>query len=146
MKIYLSRPMTGHDYGEVVDYYNNLELMLLNINHIPITPMVKYEFLAMVAKDKRKITATMEDSVEHSVFLRDRWMVEISDIVLCDLSMSKIVSIGCMMELAWGNLLRKHTITILPKNNIHNHIFVHKASDVIFLNLNDAINYLAKLR
>ena len=82
----------------------------------------------------------------HAILQRDTWMVQQADIVFLNLANAKErVSIGCCMELALAYYLRKYTVVVLPKDNIHNHAFVLEASDVIFEEENEAIAYINKL-
>jgi nucleoside 2-deoxyribosyltransferase len=86
-------------------------------------------------------------STNHAILSRDKWMVGQCDIFLCDLTYARErVSIGAMMELAWANLLGKHTVVVMQsENNIHRHAFPLEASDVIFETMEDATAYLLKL-
>ena len=67
----------------------------------------------------------------HAIFERDMWMVSSSDIILCDLSGSKAVSIGCCMEMAWAAKLGKHSILVMDDGNIHDHRFMREAADIV---------------
>ena len=87
-------------------------------------------------------TATSND---HSIFQRDTWMVSQCDVVLCDFTNAEKTSIGCCMEIAIASWLNKHTVIVLPKNNIHNHAFILEAADIVYETLDDAIDYLNNL-
>jgi hypothetical protein len=73
-------------------------------------------------------------------------MVKKVDIVLVDLSNIKNVSIGCCMELAWAQDNDKHTIVVMEKSNIHMHAFVLEAADIVFEQLEEALEYLQVFR
>jgi len=81
----------------------------------------------------------------HAILQRDCWMIQQSDVVFVNYSPSKKISIGCCMELAIAHWLRKYTVVVLPKDNLNNHSFVQEASDVIFYDEDEAIEYLNKL-
>ena len=72
-------------------------------------------------------------------------MVTQSDIVFADLTGTITASIGCSMELAWASMLGKHTVVVIPKENIHRHAFILEASDIIFDDTQKAIEYMASL-
>jgi hypothetical protein len=72
-------------------------------------------------------------------------MVSNCDVLYCDFTGSEKALVGCLFELAWASLLGKHTITVIPEGNIHQHAFVLEASDMVFPNTADAISYLRYL-
>jgi hypothetical protein len=72
-------------------------------------------------------------------------MVQQADIVFADLAFAPKVSIGCVMELAWASLLRKHVVTVMESWNPHWHSFVLEATDVLYQNYVQAIQYLLDL-
>jgi len=84
-------------------------------------------------------------AANHAIVERDRWMIGQSEIVLVDLLHAERVSIGCMFELAWASEIRKHTIVIMEKENIHRHAFVIDSADIVFETLDEALDYLENL-
>ncbi len=72
-------------------------------------------------------------------------MVTQADIVLVDLSDTEVVSIGCVSELAWADILGKHSILVMEEGNVHVHAFPLQEADVIFRTLDDALDYISKL-
>ena len=80
-------------------------------------------------------------SSDHAIKNRDQFMVKYCDIVLINLLDTTKVSIGCVAELAWGNLLGKHTILCMEKGNVHEHAFM-ECADIIFETLDEAKKYL----
>jgi hypothetical protein len=85
-------------------------------------------------------------TTNHAIKERDRWMVGQVDIVLVDFTDSgSRVSIGSCMELAWADELKKHTIVVMDKDNIHQHSFILECADIVFPNIDDAYNYLQHL-
>lgn len=84
-------------------------------------------------------------STNHAIFERDKWMVSTCDIVFVDLIGTKSISIGCIMELAMGALLGKHTVVAMEEDNPHRHAFVLEAADIVYPNLVEALYYMEKL-
>lgn len=146
MKIYLAGSITGLSYQEVVAAYQYKSNVLQKFGYEVLCPMTGKQKLK-----NEKILSAMgyEDSPiskPHAIFERDKWMVTQSDIVFADLSMSgDRVSIGTVMELAWASLLNKHTVSVIPENNVHIHAFVVEATDVLFGDVASAMTYLTKL-
>lgn len=148
LKIYVAHQITGLTFDEVVGYYNNMEALLGDsYGYEVLCPMTakgylrtEYEHKAFVPKDY-----TYPISTNHAIAERDKWMVEQCDVLYCDFTGSKKALIGCIFELAWAHLLGKHTITVIPEGNVHQHAFVLEASDICFKNIGDALDYLKYL-
>lgn len=144
MKIYLARPISGHSYDEIVDYYERTSAFLKHIGYQVLSPMTGKEVLRNEIQFKSEGYQNPV-STNHAVIERDRWMVDTSNIVYANLIDSKHVSIGTTMELAWGHDKGKHTIVAMEKDNIHRHAFIIESADVIFETNEDALNYLSFL-
>lgn len=145
MKIYLAGSISGLEYDEVVNRYKGLSVLLKTYGYETLCPMTGKTYLRTETKLKAG-GYNYPVSTNHAIFERDKWMVGQCDIVLADLSNSgERVSIGTMMELAWASMLGKHTIIILPEENIHNHAFVLESGDVIFRTTEETLNYLKDL-
>ena len=144
-KIYAAHSMTGLTGEEVCEYYGKITRTLRHIGLEVLHPLI--------AKGGLKDRGTIEShgykdislARDHAIKERDQWMVSQSDIVLVDLSGTTEVSIGCVSELAWADLLGKHSILVLEEGNIHTHAFPLQEADVIFRTLDDALDYISKL-
>jgi nucleoside 2-deoxyribosyltransferase len=144
MKVYLAHPISGLSYEDVVSYYEEMTKRLKNWGFEILCPMTAKGYL----RTERTFKAHGYDnpvSTNHAIFERDCWMVKQSDILLCDFTDTKDASIGCCMELAWASMLGKHTVIVLPEENIHRHAFVLESSDIVFDKMDDAIYYLGYL-
>ena len=144
MKIYLARPITGKSYDEVMQYLKDLKEELEIYGYKVLSPMTGKGCL----KGEKKFKAFgYKDAVttNHAIVERDRWMVENADIVFVNFENTDKVSIGCVAELAWAHQLGKHTVVVLPKDNIHEHAFVLEMADIVFRNFEDAVSYLKEL-
>jgi len=144
MKIYLARPISGHSYEEVTEYYKVTVKELIQAGYEVLCPMNGKTHLRTEIKFKAE---GYGDSISsnHAIVERDRWMVEQSDVVYANLLGSEHVSIGTMMELAWSHDKHKHTIISMEDLNIHNHAFVLEAADIIFKTHQEAMEYLKNL-
>lgn len=145
MKIYLAGPISGKGYDEVVGLYQEKSRMFKGWGYEVLCPMTGKTHLKGTEDFKAQ---GYLDSIanDHSIFERDKWMVSQSDIVFADFSNSgERVSIGTVMELSWASLLNKHTVSIIPDGNVHNHSFVLEASDIIFTTKEQAFAYFVSL-
>jgi len=145
MKIYTAHPISGDSFENVVEYYEGLKEILIQIGFDVLCPMTGKSYLRTEIKFKEHGYENRPVSTNHAIVERDRWMVGQSDIVLIDLTGAERVSIGCMFELAWAMNMNKHTIVVMEKENIHRHAFVIDSADIIFESLVDALNYFEEL-
>jgi nucleoside 2-deoxyribosyltransferase len=140
--IYLAGPITGKGYEEVVSSYAEKTTYFEAIGYNVLCPMTGKSYLRNEIEFKSE-NYKFPVSTNHAIFERDMWMVSNCDIILADLSNSgERVSIGTMMELAWASLLHKHSVIILPENNVHRHAFVLESGDIIFEAYEEAKKYL----
>jgi nucleoside 2-deoxyribosyltransferase len=145
MKIYLAGPISGREYNEIIGRYAAKISLLSDMGYDVYCPMTGRQYMRNDIKLKASGTGNPL-SINHAIVERDRWMVSNVDIVLADLTNSgERVSIGTLFELAWASLLGKHTIIIIPKENIHRHAFVLESGDIIFDAEEDAYDYLKDL-
>ena len=145
LSIYCVHPISGMSSKKVFNYYQRLQKILTEIGGFDI-------FIPMFGKASLRTELKLRShdyrgplTNNHSIFNRDKWMVQKSDILLCNLSKTKRISIGSIMEIAWGNLLGKQIIIIMEKNNIHRHSFTLESATTIFETEKEAIDYLTKL-
>jgi nucleoside 2-deoxyribosyltransferase len=141
-KIYLAGPISGKTGPEVVDYFKSMSETLKGIGFDVASPMTGKDSMRTELKFKAEGYGNPVSS-NHAIFERDKWMVQNSNIILCNLSTAtERVSIGSMYELAWASYLGKHTIVVMGKENIHRHAFVLEAADVVFETMEEALEYL----
>jgi len=144
LKIYCVHPISGCSADEVFNYYKRTQKELEQLYDV---------FIPMFGKDSLRTEKNFkaegyEDNPltgNHAIFERDRWMVTQSDIIYANLTGSKIVSIGSVMELAWASILGKYVVLVMEEDNIHRHSFVLEAADLIYTKEEDMLDYLKKL-
>jgi len=144
-KVYISGPMTGIPYNIVYDRFKKRSVDLKVMGYSVINPFDSEYLNSEVDVSE---LASLNDAVinEHSIFFKDKWMVSQCDILFADLSYSDTqISIGTIMEIAMANVLNKLIILILPKDNIHNHGFVHSASTYIFEDIESSMKFMKTL-
>lgn len=143
-KIYFASPISGMKVDDVISYYERVVQRFPNAH--TLHPMMGKGSLRCDFEFKSHGYQGDPLTSNHAILQRDTWMVQQADIVFLNLANAKErVSIGCCMELAMAYLLRKYTVAVIPKNNIHNHAFVLEAADVIFETEDEAVEYINKL-
>jgi nucleoside 2-deoxyribosyltransferase len=146
MKVYLAHPISGQTFEEVFNYYDKARKELGEFFEI-LSPMTgKGEFRNNPIEKAKPAGQNSTNPVcsNHAIKERDKWMVTQSDIVFLDLTGATAISIGCMMELAWADLLGKHTVVVI--NDLHNHAFVLECADIIFSSYEEAVDYLRNFK
>ncbi len=144
MKIYIALPISGRGYDAVVTEIFDKKRILEGHGYEVLQPMTAKGYL----RNEKKFVAHGYGnpvSTNHAIVERDKWMVANSDVVFMDFSAATDVSIGCTMELAWGALLGKHTVIVLPETNPHRHAFILDSADIVFETSEEAIGYLKLL-
>lgn len=144
MKIYLAGPITGKSFDEVMSRYKEKTSLLVDFGYEVLSPMTAKGGLKGVSAFVSTGYAGPVAN-DHSIFERDRWMVQQADVVLADLSNANTVSIGTTMELAWASMLNKHTVLVMGENNPHDHAFIKQAADVRLCSMEEAYDYLREL-
>jgi hypothetical protein len=145
MKLYLSHPIKGLS-GKVVFEYYDTAISLIDKSIQVLSPMTSKEFMRADVIFRGKYKDGGHPLVtNHALKERDQWMVGLADIVLVDLSETKLASIGCCMELAWADLLGKHTVVVVESGSVHDHAFVLDCADVVFSTFIEAIHYINTL-
>jgi hypothetical protein len=143
--IYCAHQISGLSQEEVLTYYEKIAIMLNKMGYKVLHPMTGKGILRTDVKFKAESQNNNPISMNHSIKERDQWMVRMADVILTDLTNTTTVSIGCVGELAWGDILGKHTVVVMSKDNIHNHAFIREMADIIFETLDEALEYLEKL-
>lgn len=145
MKVYIASPISGLSSEEVFDYCDSVEKKLRMCGLKPYSPMSAKHYLRGESRMDASGYAQHPTATGHAIYKRDKWMLQQSDVVLINLSKGGAVSIGCMFELAWADLLGKHVVLVSNGSSMYRHAFIEEAADIIFSTLEEAIEYLEEL-
>lgn len=146
MRIYIAHQITGLTPEIVYNYYKETGELLRQRGYEVLCPMTGKGYLRTAEEHVYKPKDyNFPPSTNHAIFERDKWMVTNCDVWYCDFTGMTRVGIGILFELAWAALLGKHTVSVIPEGNIHQHAFVLEASDIVFATEEEALNYLEKL-
>ena len=144
MKIYLAGSISGQTSDGVIAYFSETATQLRIVGYDVIHPMVGKDYF----RNNQKYQPHgyhFPPATDHAIFERDKWMVSQCDILYCNLTGAKAVSIGCTMEIAWASLLGKHTVLVLDEQDIHKHAFYLEAADIVWDTHEEAVKYLETL-
>jgi len=145
LSIYPGRLISGRSQEEVLEYYDTIHKELTEMGYKVFHPMVGKGIVRNEMKFRAESPSTSPICQNHAIKERDKWMVQMADIIMQDFTGATQVSIGCISELAWADLLGKHTVVVMEPDNIHRHAFTLEMADIVFETLAEAKEYLRKL-
>lgn len=144
MKVYLAGPITGLTFRGCQDWRDGVKDELKEYYIDAVSPLRLKEFL-----DDGKII-NGADMPRNWIVNRDRWDVEMADVVLANLAGATKVSLGTVSEItqARGNPTT-FCIVVLPEGeketNPHHHIFTYALVDAIVESLEEAVELIKVL-
>jgi hypothetical protein len=143
--VYLAGPIRGLAYDSAIGWRQDVEAKLDDVGIKCLSPMRNKELIKTVDK----ILDSYENMNGYSskdIFNRDKFDIINSDILLFNFLNRKVSIIGSLFELAWGHLLNKYCIVVVNKDSIYaKHPFVKESACIMFENLDEAVDYIAKL-
>jgi len=150
LKVYVAHQISGLTCADVMNWFDMAKDALYTYGFEVMSPMTgKEEFHNNM--EERAIPYKPEGYTDnpiranHAIYERDKWMVSNCDIVFTDFTGTTSISIGCTMELAWASYVGRHTVVVLPKDNVHRHAFVLESADIIFETYEEAMTYMWKI-
>jgi nucleoside 2-deoxyribosyltransferase len=139
----VAHQISGLEAEIALDYFEKISKLLTSFGYEVLNPMATK---AELHKEGvlTSLGYELPSATNHAIFKRDTWMCKTADILYINLENVNRISIGCIMELAIGAILNKHTI-VVSNTEIYNHAFIIESADIIFDNSKDAEEYLRKL-
>ncbi|KKN66388.1 hypothetical protein LCGC14_0472100 [marine sediment metagenome] len=122
--VYLAGPITGLDYDGVIDWREHVRISLKLVGIETYSPMRGRESL----NDVKKFSPMGEPDTGHlstvqAITMRDHWDCKTRDLIFINMLGATKVSIGTVMEAAWGWAYRKPIVLIMERDgsNPHEH-------------------------
>lgn len=142
--IYLAGPITGLTYSGCTDWREHF-LQNAPEGLVGLSPMRSKQYLLQ----ETQVQDQYEDSVlscQRGIFARDSWDCRNCDAILINLLGAERVSIGTVMEIAWGHAFHKPMVLVMEKeNNIHEHAMLREACPYRVETMEEAYEVLAAL-
>lgn len=125
--IYLAGPITGTSYDECTDWRDQAIKVFGGAGIDAFSPLRSKVYL--------RDTTTIEDSYEEKVmssqrgiYARDFYDCRERDAIFVNLLGADRVSIGTVMEIAWGAAYEKPIVLVMERNNnLHEHAMIREA-------------------
>src|SRR5438128_1949417 len=130
IKLYLAGAISGLSWEQATGWRRRAarELALYGIK--TFSPLRYKDFL----ESETSIQDSYPDfalATPKAIYTRDKWDVSRCDILFVNLLGTTRVSIGTVMEIAWGDMLNKPIIIVAEKDNTHLHAMVRESAGYI---------------
>ena len=147
LTVYTVGPISGLSYDECVEHFNVRKDKLKAWGYDVLHPMLGKEFLRNELSVKSVGYDNQPICTNHAIVQVDFWRVDQADILFVDFTKAADrVSIGSVAEMSRGFQQGKLIITVMPKENIHQHAFVIEMSSIIFETLDEAFIYFERYK
>ena len=146
--IYLAGPISGTSYGECTDWRDYVTTEL-EPDIISFSPMRHKSYL----HGETQIGDSYENHVmssQRGIFARDSYDCSRVDALFVNLLGATRVSIGTVMEIAWGHAHRKPIVLVMEdwindKHNIHEHAMIKEACPFRVPTINEGVSVIKRL-
>ena len=138
-KVYLAGPITGESWGTATDWRKYV-IEQLSPDIDGFSPLRAKNYL----NEETNIADSYEAIVlssQRGIFARDSYDCMNCDLILVNLLGASKVSIGTVMEIAWGWAFRKPIILVMEDDaNIHEHSMLREACPFRVRTLDEGIH------
>lgn len=145
--IYLAGPIAGSGYKEITDWRRDAALQLSPLK--TLNPMRAKEYMQNETENIHNYQ--LNTVIEHAlgsakgIVARDRNDVMSCDAVLMNLTKSKSISIGSMIEIGWADAFRKPLVLIIDQDNLHIHPMVLEMAGFVVTTLEEGVEVVKAL-
>lgn len=141
--VYLIGPITGTTWGEATDW-RDFSSSKFPPHIIGLSPLRAKQYLV----NESKIKDSYEEhalSSKRGIYVRDR-----NDCMRCDGMLALMlgaqkVSIGSVMEIAWGHSRGIPVVIVMEENNIHQHAMLCEGTSIVVPTLEEGIRTITAL-
>ena len=138
--VYAGGGISGLTYEECVGWRKYVASKMPSYIHI-LSPMRGKEYL----NNGKIISGSYEEHPlcsQKGILCRDHYDVRRANLVLMNFLGLQAVSIGSIVEIGWTYAYRHPLITLMEKNNVHDHPMIREISNFILTDLDEAIELI----
>jgi hypothetical protein len=128
--VYLAGGITGLSYDEATAWREKVRIQLTFNSIKALSPMRGKAYLSAEDKLADSYSDKTMSSID-GINVRDFNDCKTADAILVNFLGSKKVSIGTVMEVAWGRAFRKPTVIVMEKDNVHRHSMVEYGAIIV---------------
>jgi len=119
--VYLAGPITGLDYGGVTEWRIRVARELSSAGIEPYSPMRAKEFTKDIQVFSKMGELGGQLATAEAINMRDHWDCSTKDLIFVNFLGATEVSIGTVMEIAWGHAYRKPIVLVMEKGGVNPH-------------------------
>ncbi len=144
-KVYLAGPIGGLTYDQAKYWRDDASECLASHGIQAYSPLRAKQFL------RKHGTLTTQPYTENplatrrGILTRDHWDCMTADLILVYLKGANTISMGTVMEIAFGHAYRKPIVAVMEQGNIHEHAMVNEAIDYRVDTLNEALHIVTAI-
>ena len=144
--VYLGGPISGYAFDELVKWREYCVTKFPKWLK-PLSPLRGKSYLRDMCGEKTIVDhyANKILSTSRGITVRDRNDVMRADAVFFNLLDTTKVSIGSVLEIAWGDMMRKPIIIVMEKDNIHQHSMIRESVGYITESLDEGVDVLIQV-
>lgn len=143
--VYLAGPITGTTYGECTDWREIAIKVFKSAGIEAYSPMRAKDYLLK----ETSVADSYEDTImssQRGIYARDYYDCRSKDAIFVNLLGATRVSIGTVMEIAWGTAYEKPIVLVMEdENNLHEHSMLREACPLRVNNFNEGIDVMKAL-
>lgn len=139
-KVYLAGQIGGLSYDEASIWRQIATNDLKEANIEAYSPLRFKEFLRKEGILSTQPYTESPLANQRGILTRDHWDCMSADLILVYLYDAKVISMGTVMEIAFGHAYRKPIVAVMESGNIHEHAMVNEAIDFRVSNLYEALD------
>jgi len=149
--VYLAGPITGQSYEGATNWRDEVTTAFKSHGIDCFSPLRTKSYLF----EETSIGDCYDDYVlssQRGIFARDMFDCRSKDAIFINLldaglqdDGSPRVSIGTVMEIAWGVAFNKPMVLVMDKDNIHDHAMIREACPFIVNTIEEGINIMRSI-
>ena len=140
--VYLAGPITGTSYEECTDWRKMVSHILISAGIEAYSPMRAKDYLLGETTVNDAYNDTIMSS-QRGIYARDFHDCRSHDAILVNLLGATRVSIGTVMEIAWGAAYQKPIVLVIEEeNNLHEHSMIREACPFRVETLNEGVDVM----
>lgn len=145
-KIYLAGPITGLNWQQTENWRDYFKSRLADVApHVRgFSPLREKGFLQGEEQIKDNYSDKLLSS-QRAIMSRDFFDCQTADAIVANLTGAPKVSIGTVMEIAWGYQRRIPVVIIAEPGNIHEHSMLREAANWWVTDIEDALTVVETL-
>ncbi len=139
-KVYLAGPIGGLTYDFAAQWRDHATMRLNQYNIAAYSPLRYKQFLRAHGTLTTQPYTENPLATRRGILTRDHWDCMTADLIFVNFLGAATISMGTVMEVAFGHAYRKPIVAAMEQGNIHEHAMVSEAIDFRVDTLDEALD------